>query len=44
MSYMAESDDQANLRWRKGRLVAFLCIAWWIASIGGIIFVLNTQA
>jgi len=44
MSYMAESDGQTNNRVRTGRIVALLCITWWIASIGGIIFVLNTQA
>ncbi len=44
MSYMNETDDQAAKRMRKGRIVAIMCIAWWIASIGGIIYVINASA
>ncbi len=42
MSYVQETADQRNTRIRNGRIAAILCVAWWIVSIGGIIFVINT--
>lgn len=42
MAYMNETDNQTSSRLRTGRIVAILCIAWWIASVGGIIYVINS--
>lgn len=42
MPHITETSAEQNSRIRTGRLVALACIVWWIASIGGVIFVLNT--
>lgn len=39
-----ETADQRTHRVRKGRLAIFLSIAWWVVSIGGIIYVINTTS
>ena len=43
MSFINETDGESNSRVRTGRIVALLCIAWWVVSVGGIILVINTS-
>jgi hypothetical protein len=38
------SEQEANSRQRTGRLVAITSIVWWIATIGGVIWVINANA
>ena len=39
MAYVEETETQRNNRIRLGRLAAFCAVAWWVASVGGIIYV-----
>ena len=41
MSYITETIEQSNRRLRVGKIAATLAIAWWLASVGGIIYVIN---
>lgn len=43
MTFINETDGESNGRVRTGRIVAMLCIAWWVLSVGGIILVINTS-
>ncbi|MFY0613738.1 MAG: hypothetical protein JXQ99_19560 [Hyphomicrobiaceae bacterium] len=38
------SEEEINRRSRQGKLAGALAIIWWIASIGGIIWVINANA
>ncbi len=38
------TEEELNSRARSGRLVAIACIAWWVATVGGIIWVINANA
>lgn len=38
------SQEEVIRRARQGKLVAFLAISWWVASIGGIIWVITANA
>lgn len=38
------SEEEINRRSRQGKLAGALAIVWWIASIGGIIWVINANA
>ena len=38
------TEEELNARTRSGRLVAIACLAWWIATVGGIIWVINANA
>ncbi len=38
------SEEEIDRRSRLGKLVGALAVAWWIASIGGIIWVINANA
>ena len=42
MPYVEETADQRSKRIRNGRLAILLSVAWWIASVGGVIYVINT--
>lgn len=44
MQYVHETDQQKSQRIRNGRVAIALSLAWWIASIGGIIYVINATA
>ena len=44
MAYINETEQDTNSRQRTGRIVAILCVLWWIASIGGVIFVINSSS
>jgi hypothetical protein len=44
MSYVRETSDELSRRMRNGKITAFIAIAWWVASIGGIIYVINNPA
>lgn len=37
-------EEELNRRHRQGRIVATAAVVWWIASIGGIIWVINANA
>ena len=39
-----QTEEELNRRARSGRLDAIACIAWWIATVGGIIWVINANA
>ena len=41
MAYMKETADQVGRRLRNGKIIAVLALTWWMASIGGIIYVIN---
>ena len=41
MTQIHETADEASQRQRNGKITAAIAIAWWIASIGGIIYVIN---
>jgi hypothetical protein len=41
MTYMKETADETSRRLRNGKITAFLALAWWVVSIGGIIYVIN---
>jgi hypothetical protein len=36
-----ETADETSRRLRNGKITATIAISWWIASIGGIIYVIN---
>lgn len=38
------SQEEKDRRRRQGMLAGFLAVAWWVASIGGIIFVISINA
>ncbi len=38
------SEAELNRRKRTGKIAAILSVAWWIASIGGIIYVITLNA
>ena len=38
------TDEEMNNRARTGRLVAIACVAWWVVTVGGIIWVINANA
>ena len=42
MPYVDETSEERSKRIRNGRIVATVSVAWWIISIGGIIYVINT--
>jgi hypothetical protein len=44
MAYVRETGDELSRRMRNGKITAFLAITWWVASIGGIIYVINNPA
>ena len=41
MPYVSESKGDRSRRIRKGGIVAFLVLAFWIVFIGGIIYLIN---
>lgn len=41
MSYIPETDDELGRRKRNGLITGVLALGWWVASIGGIIYMLN---
>lgn len=41
MEYIHESEEQKPQRQRTGKIAAAVAISWWVASIGGIIYVIN---
>ena len=41
MAYVQETSEELSRRIRNGRITATIAISWWIASIGGIIYVIN---
>ena len=41
MAYMKETADEVGRRLRNGKITALLALTWWMASIGGIIYVIN---
>jgi hypothetical protein len=41
LAYETETNDELSRRMRNGKITAVLAVAWWVASIGGIIWVLN---
>ena len=41
MAQIHETAEDVSRRIRNGRITAGLAIAWWVASIGGIIYVIN---
>lgn len=41
MAQLQETAGEITQRSRNGKITATLAIAWWVASIGGIIYVLN---
>ena len=41
-TYAPENEAERGKQIRNGRIAMLLCLAWWIASIGGVIFVINT--
>ena len=43
MTSVYETDDDRRKRARNGRLAITLSLAWWVISIGGIIYVINTS-
>ena len=42
MPYTHETADLRSKRIRNGRIAVILSVAWWVISIGGIIYVINT--
>ncbi len=38
------NEQDAISRQRTGRLVAIASVVWWIATIGGVIWVINANA
>ena len=38
------SQEEVERRNKLGKLVGALAVAWWVASIGGIIWVINANA
>lgn len=38
------SQEELSRRARQGKMAATLAIIWWIASVGGIIWVINANA
>ena len=44
MEYVHESDEARSRRQRNGKIAAAVAISWWVASIGGIIYVINATA
>ena len=40
---MSETSQETAGRLRAGRTVAMVSIVWWIATIGGIIWVINAN-
>ena len=41
MDYARETSEELSRRMRNGKITAFIAISWWVASIGGIIYVIN---
>ncbi|MFT5507253.1 MAG: hypothetical protein ACI89J_000317 [Hyphomicrobiaceae bacterium] len=41
LAQLQETAGEITQRSRNGKITATLAIAWWVASIGGIIYVLN---
>ncbi len=39
-----ETEEERSQRQRKGRIVAIASILWWVATIGGVIWVINANA
>lgn len=37
---MVISQEELDRRARQGKIAAFLAISWWVASVGGIIWVI----
>ena len=37
-----ETAEERRNRTLKGIVVAVLCVLWWVASIGGVIYTINT--
>lgn len=44
MEYAYETDDQRSRRQRTGKIAAAIAVSWWVASIGGIIYVINATS
>ncbi len=42
MPSIHETAEQKVRRIRNGRITIFLALAWWILSVGGVIYVINT--
>lgn len=38
------TEEELNRRSRQGKLAGAIALAWWVASIGGIIFVITMNA
>ncbi len=41
MAYVQETSEELSRRIRNGKITATLAIVWWIASIGGVLYVIN---
>ena len=44
MSDAEETEEMRSQRIRKAQIAIFVSVAWWIISIGGIIYVINASA
>lgn len=44
MDYIHETDEERSRRQRTGKIAAAVAVSWWVASIGGIIYVINATA
>lgn len=40
---MMISEQELSRRQRLGKIIAVVCAAWWVASIGGIIYVIQAN-
>lgn len=41
MAYVRETSEELSRRMRNSKITATIAVAWWVASIGGIIYVIN---
>ena len=39
-----ETQEEKSKRTRAGQMAIILSLAWWVVSIGGIIYVINAQS
>jgi hypothetical protein len=40
---MVISQEEIARRARQGKIVGFIAVAWWVASVGGIIWVITSN-
>lgn len=41
MAHIQETQDNISNRLRNGKIAVTLAVGWWVASVGGIIYVIN---